>query len=121
MPEHILTHLTPFGGECGKVIQMYVRDGPVVCTGNLYAKHYPLLKEYLENNGLEYELMQLTSKSLPKPTGPEYRVIGMGQYMKMDNDISVFDFSRDYSLAIDNDHIEKIRPQFPTLTITIDF
>ena len=119
MAEHTYTDETPFESERsvgGKIVQLYVRDEPFICTGDGYLAHGELLTEFLNLHDLEYQVQQMSRGAFPLAAGPAYRVAGMGAYMRFDNEVTLGSYSQDYNVSIDNDHIDRIRHQFPTLT-----
>jgi hypothetical protein len=107
----------PFACDAGKLVQLYVWREPCIATGMIMSSHGHILREYLESLNIAFSYRNGTHGPIPEAVGGLYRVVGMGQYMRHDEEISVFGDSRDYNMVTDRKHLRRIAPKFPRLVI----
>lgn len=95
-----------------KVVQISVEDMPYLAFDNLGGYHRNILRKFLENNKIEFESENAFGKELPRTTGKNYKVVGMGYFYKSGKELVFSGNSADYHIGINAEHIEKCKQYF---------
>lgn len=122
-----------------KFIQLYFNDKPYIRAEKM--GHQNLLSTVLKDFGINYELMDIEGDRIPSHTGENYKVVGAGKILGMEESINFFGQSADYSnsifesfkvLGTNREHLEEVfgienvsedrrnRDMFPSYFVKID-
>ena len=98
-----------------KVVQLETRKGLVMKLGDLDAFHRTILKNCLEELGINPVKDDAASERkrdfVPKLSGPDYKVVGMGQggiYDFSSKEIHFCGRSMDYGLEVNREHLDQV-------------
>ena len=80
--------------------------------------HYAILKNFLEEQKVGYNLIQADQgggREIPSPIGERYKIVGMGksEINLQDKTSRFYDISMDYKIGINEEHLESIKKDFP--------
>ena len=104
--------------DMGKVVQLYIRDTPILALGPFDWYHGVILDEVLEAMKISFEKSALPDGTCyAKKQGDLYRVVGMGDVVYIPDEKKIFlsGKSMGYSLGIDEKHaleVEKCLDDF---------
>jgi|SRR3989344_922280 len=90
----------------GIVVQLFVEERPVLRVGRFMNRHYRVLEEALNEFGLSFRTEQRRNYNIPTLEGEKYKVVGMGLYVCMGNEILFRGKSLDYKIGINKEHLE---------------
>ena len=96
----------------GKVVQLYIKDVPILALGSFDWYHGDILDKVLEDMDISFEKSELSDGIRhAKKQGDSYRVVGMGTavYFPDEKDISLSGRSMGYGLGIDEKHALEVK------------
>ncbi|MCK4647726.1 hypothetical protein KAT24_02245 [Candidatus Pacearchaeota archaeon] len=98
-------------GQLSSFIQVYFNNEPYLRCGNL---HSYTLENFLREVGIQFDCDTMGgSFRIPIPRGKNYNAIGMGRIRREDESWVLFDFSYDYGLTPNKEHLEKLLSYLP--------
>jgi len=93
--------------DMGKVVQLYIKDTPILALGSFDWYHGDILDKVLEDMGISFEKSALPDGTYhAKKQGDSYRVVGMGDVVYFPDEKKIFlsGKSMGYGLDIHNEH-----------------
>ena len=91
----------------GKVVQLYIKDVPILALGSFDWYHGDILDKVLEDMDISFEKSELSDRTYhAKKQGDSYRVVGMGDVVYIPDEKKIFLSGRSigYGLSINEDH-----------------
>lgn len=109
-----------------KMVQLMVRDSPVMLLGKENTFHARILEDYLSLNDISFDILEIGSspkRKIPQPLGADYKTVGMGK-VRIDADrreLSVGGFSVDYEVRPSEEFTQRLKKQLPNWTISFSY
>ena len=99
-----------------KVIQIYVDEKPYLVCGSMSFNHYEILKNFLEERKINFQMIQLRQNfTIPSSNGERYKVCGMGE-AEVFPEIKFFQLpygsSHDYKIGTDKAFNDRLKELF---------
>lgn len=108
--------------DMGKVVQLYIKDTPILVLGSFDWYHGDILDKVLEDMGISSEKIKLPDGTChAKKQGDSYRVVGMGDvvYVPEQKKIFLSGNSMGYGLGIDKEHALDVRDYLDGFEISV--
>ena len=104
-----------------KVIQLYLREEPMLAIGPLEKRHRQILDNILDQSGVtERPRERIQGMPVAARRGPEYSVAGMGRvfFRPEEREAEFYGASTDYEMNISEEHLEALRSRCQQWTLT---
>lgn len=101
-------------------IQLYVSEEPILIFGKQH--HSDILQEFLDNNGLDYELVKTIDGNVPSLGGKKYQyhVVGAGLAKIFQGKLICSEKSFLYRIPTNHSHLEEIKPHLPKFITEVE-